>query len=68
MRRIQVEEIIGQYKEKIQLGFVAQISSFKSVFEPKKMPNNTNSALYLREFETVNNRDCANYLYQGCLS
>ena len=36
MRGIQVEEIIGQYKEKIQLGFVAQISSFKSVFEPKK--------------------------------
>ena len=36
MREIQVELIIGQYKEKIQLGFVAQISSFKSVFEQKK--------------------------------
>ena len=68
MREIQVELIIGQYKEKIQLGFVAQISSFKSVFEQKKMPSNTNSAFYLREFDTVNNRHCANYLYQRCLS
>ena len=36
MQGIQVEFITGQKKEKIQLEFVAQISSSKSAFEQKE--------------------------------